>query len=163
MARRKMLCERYEPGSSRWGNSLEAGEYLAAVRCEVLPRKLLRDDHVIRRGYGVGFGQWFFFDAIEPAIAFGRAARMSLDCHAYGVYEAAHEMLLCRIHRQDERVLLLTGDNLDRKDGEVELLKRFAQGVKEHPWSSHWRGVTGFVTDYDKGRPVRTSRRSLPL
>ncbi|MBB6347222.1 hypothetical protein FHU36_003767 [Nonomuraea muscovyensis] len=163
MARRRMLCERYERGASARRNELEAGDYLATAACEDLPRELFRDDHIVRRGYGVEFGQWFFFGALEPAIAFGRAARMSLDCHAYGVYRAAHETLFCQIHRRDERVLLLTGDSLDRRDGEVEVLKRFVQGVKEHPWSSHWQGVTGFITDYNNARPIKTGRRSLPL
>jgi hypothetical protein len=43
---------------------------------------------------------------MAPAVAFGRAARMSLDCHGYGVYEAARDMMYCDHHRQDELVLL---------------------------------------------------------
>lgn len=35
-------------------------------------------------------------------------------------------------------VLPVTGDRVDRRDGEVELLKRFVQGVEEHPKSAHW-------------------------
>lgn len=163
MARRKRLCELYRQGESSHGNDLDMGRYLAAVKCDALPRPMYRDDHIVRRGYGVGFGQWFFFDAIEPAVAFGRSARMSLNCSGYGVYEAAHELALCDIHRTDERVLLVGRDVLDRRDGEVETLKRFVQGVKEHPWSSHWRPLTGYVTDYNRGRPITTRRPSLPL
>ncbi|MGI5292870.1 hypothetical protein ACQEVF_57500 [Nonomuraea polychroma] len=133
-----MLCELHEGDRSWFHNSLNAGQYLAAVHCGTLPQPFRRDDHTVSRGYAVGFGHWFFFDAIEPAIAFGRAARMSLDCHGYGVYEAAHEVMFCRHHGTDERVLLVTGDNLDRRDDEVELLTRFVQGVREHPWSAHW-------------------------
>jgi len=161
MGRRKRLCELYNVGESSFGNDL--GDYLAAVDCDVLPRRLSREDHIVRHGYGVGFGRWFFFEALEPALAFGRAARMSVDCQGYGVYAAAHEILFCDRHNADERVLLLTGDNLDRRDDEVEILKRFVQGVKEHPWSSHWYGLTGYVTEYNNGRPIKTNRRSLPL
>lgn len=161
MGRRKRLCELYHESGSSFGNDL--GSYLAAPHSDVLPRRLTRDDHVIRPGFGVGFGHWFFFDALEPALAFGRAARMSADCHGYGVYAAAVEIMFCGRHRTDERVLLLTGDNLERRDDEVEALKRFVQGVKEHPWSSHWRGLTGHITDYNNGQPLTTRRPSLPL
>ncbi|MEU1752664.1 hypothetical protein ABZ436_08435 [Micromonospora matsumotoense] len=53
------------------------------------------DDRRVLRGYAVGFGQWFFFPALEPAIAFGRAAHMSIDCTGYGVYEAAWKVIFC--------------------------------------------------------------------
>ncbi len=53
--------------------------------------------------------------------------------------------------------------DLGRDDNEVEILKRFVQGVKEHPWSSHWHTPTGYITNYNRGRPVKTSRRSVPL
>lgn len=163
MGRRKMLCERHEKGDSQSGHSVAAGGYHAAVSCDPLPREVRRDDHRITRGYAVGVGQWFFFPGIEPALAFGRAARMSFDCSAYGVYEAAHELQFCYRHNVDERVLLLAGDNLDRKPGEVEHLKRFVQGVKEAPWSAHWHPPTGYLTDYANGRRVKTCQRSLPL
>ncbi|MEV5768732.1 hypothetical protein AB0L34_29775 [Micromonospora sp. NPDC052213] len=163
MARRKMICERYEEGESEFGNSLDAGQYFAAVACEELPREVLRDDRSVTRGYAVGFGQWFFFPAIEPALAFGRAARMSVDCPAYGVYEAARELQFCHRHGVDERVLLLTGESVDRRPGEVEHLKRFVQGVKENAWSAHWHPPTGYITDHVNGRTLKTRRRSLPL
>lgn len=159
-----MICQRYEQGSSAWDNALPR-DYWAAVEVPTLPRELHRDDHTVARGYAVGFGQWFFFSAIEPAMAFGRAARMSADCSAYGVYEAARELQFCEHHQQDELVLLITnGDSLDRKPGEVDLLKRFVQGVKEHPWSAHWREPTGYLTELGaNGRWATTRRRSLPL
>jgi hypothetical protein len=128
----------YEKGMTSHSNGLTAGRYFAAVECSRLPRRLTREDHVIRRGYAVGFGEWFFFDAIEPAITFGRAARMSIDCHGYGVYEAAHETRHCLRHG-DERVLLVDfSSSLDRRDGEVEVLARFVEGVKRYPGSAYW-------------------------
>ena len=161
---RKTLCQLYEAGDSPFGNSLPPGRYYAASEINELPRAVRRDDHVITHGYAVGFGQWFFFLALEPAVAFGRAARMSTDCPSYGVYEAAAESLYCGTHRTDERVLLVDFDaGVDRSADEVETLKRFVQGVKEHPWSAHWRPPTGFITDYNRGKPVKSSRRSLPL
>lgn len=118
---------------------------------------------MVRRGYAVGFGEWFFFDAKEPAVAFGRAARMSLDCHGYGVYEAAHETVCCDEHG-DERILHINLNvNYDRTGDEVDHLKRFVQAVKEHPWSAHWREPTGYLTEYSNRRVVKTRRKSLPL
>ena len=43
------------------------------------------------------------------------------------------------------------------------MLKRFVQSTKEHPWSARWHEPTGYITDYNGGSPVRTSRSSLPL
>jgi hypothetical protein len=142
---RKMLCQLYEPGATVFDNGLDVGRYLAAVETDILPRVVHRDDRIIQRGYAVGFttygtrGQWYFFGALEPAVAFGRAARMSLDGHTYGVYEAAHDLMFCEIHDTDEQVLLVTlGARVDRQPGEVEVLERFVQGIKEHPKSSYW-------------------------
>ncbi|MBE1580445.1 hypothetical protein ACFORH_43225 [Amycolatopsis roodepoortensis] len=145
------------------------GGYYAAPACDTLPRQVYRDDHIITRGYAVGFGQWFFFTDLAPAIAFGRSARMSLDCHGYGVYAAARELKYCDLHRKDEMVLLVStaaaGGLVDRHDEDLQLkmLKKFVQGAKEHPWSSHWRDPTGYISDYNNGRPVQTRRKSLPL
>jgi hypothetical protein len=163
MARAKTLCEQHDEGESAFHNGLDAGRYHAAVAIDTLPQELRRDDHVIRRGYAVGFGQWFFFDDVEPAVAFGRAARMSLDCSGYGLYPAAHELRFCDRHQTDERVLLVYMRGTGQVDEEIEILKRFVQGVKEHPWSSHWLGINGYITDFNNGYPVKTARRSLPL
>ncbi|SFW11445.1 hypothetical protein [Amycolatopsis australiensis] len=166
-SRKKFLCQRYEPGDSAFGNSLRLGRYLAAPKCDELPREVFRDDHTITRGWAVGFGEWFFFTAPEPAVTFGRAARMSADCHGYGVYEAARELQFCDIHEVDEWVLLvdIAGGQVDRHDEELQLrlMKGFVQGAKENPWSAHWKPLTGFISDYNQGRPVATRIRSLPL
>jgi hypothetical protein len=104
-----------------------------------------------------------FFGALEPAIAFGRAARMSMNCGSYQVRRAACETRHCLEHGLDEIALHLVGPNLDRQDDEVEILKRFVQSVKEHPWSSHWHEPTGFLVDYNDGEPAKTRAPSLPL
>src|SRR2546429_9030727 len=72
----KPLCEQYEHGRrSPFGNGLTLGRYLAAVKADTLPSEVNRDEHIVRHGYAVGFVEWMFFPAIEPAGAFGRAAR----------------------------------------------------------------------------------------
>lgn len=161
MSDRRALCETYAAGDSVFGNRLDLGGYLAAVMCGALPRRSTADHRDVRRGYAAGFGQWLFFEAKEPALACGRAARMSLDVHGYGVYEAACEQVDCLQHGT-ERVLLVGRSVLDEKD-EVETLKRFVQAIKEHPWSSHWNPPTGYMTDYNNGQAARTGMRSLPL
>ena len=159
----KTLCQRYEAGGTLFSNGLDAGRYRAAVKCEMLPRAVNREGHVLTRGWAAGFGQWLFFEALEPAYACGRAARMSMDSRGYGVYEAAHEEMFCTIHNQDERVLFV-GERKDPSEPEeVEILKRFVQGVKEHPWSSHWNAPTGYITAYNNGDPAKTAIQSLPL
>ncbi len=85
------LCERYEQGESVDDFDLAAGGCYAAVTCTKLPDAVEQEDHIVRRGYAVGVGSWFFFTAIEPAVAFGRAARMSYECRAYAVHDAAYE------------------------------------------------------------------------
>jgi hypothetical protein len=53
------------------GTKPGAGKYRTVATVEAVSRELHRDDHVVRRGCAVEFGQWFFFPAIEPALAFG--------------------------------------------------------------------------------------------
>lgn len=139
-------CQRYEQDALLLGNELHAG-YFAAVAVDDLPQKVHRDELSIEHGYAVGIGTWYFFDAIEPAVTFGRAGRMSSHCLGYGVYAAAMEMAYCPAHG-DEHVLhvLVTGGSLDRRPGEAELLGRFVESVRRHPQSSHWHELTGEVS-----------------
>jgi hypothetical protein len=161
---KKPLCQRYEAGQSAFRNRL--GQYLAAVSVEELPRPRRSETAVVTRGYVVGFGSWFFFPALAPAEAFGRAARMSFDCHGYGVYQAAIDRQLCPLHRTDEAVLLVGPQVWSRLDfdAELELLKRFVQGAKENHWSSHWHEPTGYISERAaNGSIVGTKRKSIPL
>lgn len=161
MSREKPICQRFTEGESFFDNEL--GRYFAAGRVDELPEALGSDYRIIHRGFAVGFGKWYFFEALEPALTFGRAARMSPDCRGYGVYEAAEEVMCCTEHNRDEWALHIAGRrgrSLDRKGSEVEAIKRFAQCVKEHPGSSYWHEPTGFINT-DMG--IRTGRRSLPL
>jgi len=131
-----MLCRRVQVGHSWRGNDLTAGGYLAAEHCPAvgLPAERRTEDHVVRHGYAVELrphGQWYFFRDIAPAAAFGRAARMSLECVVYGIYRAAHEMRYCVVHEVDERVLHVAGDRIDWLPDEVEHLERFVRGVRD--------------------------------
>lgn len=156
MSRPQPICQRFPvaQGESLWDNEL--GRYFAAWYVESVPQESCTDYRMVSHGYAVGIGKWYFFDALEPAIAFGRAARMSLDCYGYGVYEAAHETQCCPEHG-DEFALHLIRGALDRKPDEARVIRRFAQGVEENPYSAYWHEPTGFIRD-QWGEPTR--RRS---
>lgn len=158
MTRERPICERFAEGRSFFSNEL--GRYFAAERLSALPDEFSSDYRTVDHGFAVGTGKWFFFEAIEPALSFGRAARMSPDCLGYGVYAAAEEVMCCHLHNRDEWALHIAGLSLDRKGNEVVAIKRFAQCVKENPGSSYWHEPTGFINT-DMG--IRTGRRSLPL
>jgi hypothetical protein len=107
-------------------------------------------DGLIRhRGYAVNLeGTWFFFLAIEPAYAFARAGRMSLQVGSSSIVEAVTEVRYDSKHRRDIRTLfLLKGGHTPRHDpgSDRKLLQRFADGVQTN--SSHWhvnnRGSSG--------------------
>lgn len=69
---------------------------------------------------------------------------MSLECSAYGVHEAAREVMFCERHLTDERVLLTrAGHNLDQDPDEIEDFERWVLGVKEHRQSARWRPPAG--------------------
>ena len=159
------ICERLPEGNSfaPWIAN-ETGRYFAVVRVDELPVEESDGGRIVRHGYAVGFGKWFFFDAIEAALTFGRVARMSRDCTGYGVYAAAEEtMLCCGDHHRDEWALHVAGRpgfSLDRKGREVEAAKRFAQCVKENPDSAYWHEPTGFI---NSSMGFSTGRPSLPL
>lgn len=99
-------CRRLVSGANVWpGNDLGIGGYYAAVDCAALPSAVSRDDKVVARGYVVGNGQWWFFNAFAPAVAFGRASRMSAEVSGYGVFAAARETSFCPMHGEEERIL----------------------------------------------------------
>lgn len=95
------------------------------------------------RGYAVSLeGAWFYFPALEPAYAFGRAGRMSLQVGSWGIVEAVTEAK-AKPRGGDTRTLyLLEGSSVRNHDPvwERELLHRFANGVR--PDSSHWHNST---------------------
>lgn len=143
----RYLCQQYRPGETVFSTKVDGTSYFAVVECSQLPPERICEDRTVRRGAAVGLDRWFFFPAPEPAVAFVRAARMSLDRTArhHGAYNAARETRFCHRHDRDEVVLLVDvhGEDLDRAADEADHLARFVQGVKEHPQSSVWREPTG--------------------
>ncbi|MGB3443210.1 MAG: hypothetical protein WBA97_31095 [Actinophytocola sp.] len=105
-------------------------------------RKILRS-HRIDHGYAVHLGGrinpcWVFFADLEPALAFGRAGRMSsVDIRSYGVMAAARELRYDDSRGGDVHTLYVTGNNLDRGPDERQALQRWLAGV--NPDSSHFR------------------------
>jgi hypothetical protein len=64
---------------------------------EVLPQTAGGSNFRIIRGYAVLVGcpmpgSWFFFDYLEPAMVFGRAADMSWEASEHELFEAAREL-----------------------------------------------------------------------
>jgi hypothetical protein len=104
---------------------------------DIFPRRKHQHGWVIDHGYAVQHddGEWFYFLAIEPALAYGRAGRMSVDISSYGVHKAAREI------RWDERrgidiLRLHVGENIDRGPDEMNHLHAWVKGINAK--SSHW-------------------------
>ncbi|GAA5602415.1 MULTISPECIES: hypothetical protein [Streptomyces] len=107
-----------------------------------LPSPQYTDDHIVRRGYVVDFAghaggaglprSWVFFADREPAVVFGRAARMSgYDVSHYAVLEAARE------NRWNERastdvvtLYVKGGSDLRNHTAERLLLERWVRGCR---------------------------------
>lgn len=107
-----------------------------------LPREMTRDFKNVRRGYAttIGDNSWFWFRSLLPALAFGRAARMSIDCSFWDVFEAASVVEWSERARRDVLTLLiLRGSVPDRRRAdEKQLLQRWVDGID--PASSYWPG-----------------------
>ena len=81
---------------------------------------------------------WMFFQHIEPAVAFGRAARMACDdVNGYTVLKALRLIEWNEQAGRDVTTLYTTGDRLDRLPNEKTVLKRWLSGVSSE--SSHFR------------------------
>lgn len=115
-------------------------DYDAVVTVERRPRRVSEDAVITRHGYAVEISsdQWFFFDSLLPALAFGRAARMSYQCTSYGVVKAAHRVEFDPERGVDVRTLYVIYQTLDRGPDEKQQLRRWADGVD--PKSASWTG-----------------------
>ncbi|BBA99247.1 hypothetical protein RVR_5786 [Actinacidiphila reveromycinica] len=126
----KPLCKQYQQIDP-------AGLY----HVDRLPAEMHSDGRIVEHGYSVHLGGFprFFFTAIEPALTFGRAARMSRNVHDYAVVAAAEVRQYCPAHG-DEVVHVATGaPPLDRQPGEQAVFARFAANVRAD--SSSWHGA----------------------
>ncbi|MFL5913719.1 MAG: hypothetical protein ACJ768_24545 [Gaiellaceae bacterium] len=120
-------------------------EYEDITLVDKLPRKTSREDCSVTHGYAVGANgtggrlaqTWFFFHHLEPALAFGRAARVSTAVSGYGVYAAARKVKFSDAKGADEVFLYLIGETLDRRPDENAYLTRWVRGVK--PGRAGWR------------------------
>ena len=96
--------------------------------------------HLTRgNGYAVDLdGQWFWFHALEPAYAFGRSGRMSLQVSSWGVGPAATEARFdARLKRDVFTLYVCSSGWVDQDEkSDRELLSRFVDGID--PRSSHW-------------------------
>jgi hypothetical protein len=109
-----------------------------------LPAARHSDSHTVARGYAVGMGGrvpqiWVFFDHLEPAVAFGRAGRMSgTDITSYGVYAAARELRYDDGLSRDIATLHidLAADHRDHQ-AERPVLERWLTGIS--PGSAYFR------------------------
>ena len=136
-------CRRYASTSSDvlWagGPAGPVGRYSAVVRGTELPKP---SRSVSAHGFAVRtIISWYFFDALAPAIALGRAARMSSDCHGFMIVRAAVEYMYCATHVDDEFVLHVAhGDDAWRQSSDIALaeLKRFVRSCEENPSRSSW-------------------------
>lgn len=119
--------------------------YAAVHQVEELPHIRTGDHAVAPEGYAVGiWGSidplWIFFRDLEPAMAFGRAARMSgYDIRGFGVHKAI------RVVENDPKtlrdkppVLYVTGPPLqiELRQDEPAILQRWLDGTS--PESSHF-------------------------
>ncbi|WP_426302959.1 hypothetical protein [Arthrobacter sp. R-11] len=115
-------------------------EYDVVVEVPTLKGEYHSDRLVRERGYAVNLdGAWYFFSALEPAYAFGRAGRMSLQVGSWTIVDAVTEVRFDGLERGDVRTLYLLKDaSLRDHDAERdhEVLRRFADGVRAN--SAHW-------------------------
>ncbi|GGV29913.1 hypothetical protein GCM10010182_61170 [Actinomadura cremea] len=112
---------------------------------EILPEEGDTDTGSVVAGYAVGFAgdelpqTWIFFADLEPAIAFGRAGRMSsYDITSYGVYEAARETRHVPGGKGRLVTLYIRSRDLRDHDAHVEapILERWIKGC--HPDSAYF-------------------------
>ncbi len=132
------ICRKFANERGKTLHNNPVGGYWAVLTCDVLPKERSEDGFTLCRGGAVGWGggPWGFFEALPPAAAFGRAARMSSLCSGYGVFDAVEVTAFCLKHLRDEKLLLI-GDQVER-DRLDELITQFAQSVKRHPETAHW-------------------------
>lgn len=145
---RKNICRRPLPDAT---HSTLAGAYSDPVQVLGVDRLPARaslgtegDRGVVQHGFAVNiYGhEWDFFEALAPAYAFARAARMGAGCSGFALHAAAIETLLCTDHGENERLLHLgEAMHLRTTPAELDVLKEFVAGVRANPNTSSWLGT----------------------
>lgn len=100
------VCERARRGGvdpGEWLRRLDDGGadgYHLVVTVPKLPEQVEAEDRRVRHGYSVRLAdRWFWFPALEPAVAFGRAGRMSgQGSGGWSLHRAAAEVTFCELH-----------------------------------------------------------------
>lgn len=113
--------------------------YDEVIEVERLKRQSNRPGISRSNGYAVALeDEWFWFPAIEPAYAFGRAGRMSAQVGSWGLFEAATEARWSDGLRRDVLTLYVRCSGAPRDvETDRRLLTAFVDGVD--PCSSYWR------------------------
>lgn len=106
-----------------------------------LPRASRSEHRIVSRGYAVVTGGghlddlWLFFSHLEPAYAYGRAARMSEFITSWDVFPAAFETQFDAARGTDTEHLLVD-DRTSLRDRGDGLLAAWVKNVRSD--SSHW-------------------------
>lgn len=108
--------------------------YDKAEAVDELPRQRNDGTVTVRHRYVVDLDDtWYAFVHLPPALAFGRAGRMSTDVRVYGVFRGAV------VGRGEEsHIEYLPHERLDRREDERERLTEWLDGVR--PERAHWYG-----------------------
>ena len=108
-----------------------------------LPKRCRHDDGYVNHGYAVMIGgpgtpeQWFYFNAAEPAYAFGRTARMSAQTTQWAMYPAAWKRVFDQRRGADVTTLhVVTSQPMRNEMDDTTTLRRFTDGVT--PNATHW-------------------------
>lgn len=133
-------CAAFPTGSEGldWDHVHEAAELPAVEHTDA--RHVIHG-YLVRLGSHLGAHQrWFFFGHLEPALVFGRAARMSASVSSYGVHAAATEAHQDPANptRDITTIHVRTGTGLDRADDELQHFDRWLRATRARPESSHY-------------------------
>ena len=110
------------------------------VEVDRFPRQVQRANLVRTPGFAAKLHTiWFFFSAVEPAYAFVRSGRMSLQVGGVALREAMWEARYDAKTDRDVKTLLLGAHRPVADFGDAALIDRFRDGLDRE--SAHWQGA----------------------
>ncbi|MET3453031.1 hypothetical protein ABIC61_003317 [Curtobacterium sp. 1544] len=110
------------------------------VEVDGFPRRLVRENLVRTPGFAAELHTvWFFFSAVEPAYAFVRSGRMSLQVGGVALREAMWEARYDARKDRDVKTLLLGARRPVPDFDDAALIDRFRDGLDRE--SAHWQGA----------------------